>query len=212
MANEITKSGYHIANTLALVMLRSCEDILGTGGIKTILTRAHLSDLIDHYPPDNLAKEFDYADYTGIMVALEDIYGPRGGRIMGLRIGRGTRLHMYNKFGPMFGFTNIAFKVLPPKIKLRLAITAMSKLFNRVTDQHTRIVENEDSFDYVVDQCPLCWGRSGLDSPVCYATVGLIKGGLNLISNGREYDIKEITCHAMGDEYCTFRIIKEPIA
>ena len=205
------KSGLYLANTIALVTLMSFEEILGSGGVKTILNRAKLSHLVDNYPPDNLNREFDFADYSAIIATLEDIYGSRGGRVMGLRVGRATRAHMYEKFGPKFGITNVAFKILPLPIKLRLAVNTLAKVFNSVSDQETTVVEHEDCYEYIVKQCPVCWGRQNADEPVCYVTTGLIKGGLHWISNGREFDVKEVKCHAMGDEHCVFHIPKDPI-
>ncbi len=211
MTESNSKSGLYIANTIALVTLEAFEEILGVGGVKTILNRAKLPNLINNYPPDNLDKTFDFADYASLMVALEDIYGIRGGRIMGIRVGRATRSHMYKKFGPMLGVTNLAFKILPLSLKLRMAVNALSKAFNMVTDQQTEVVEREKYFYYVVKQCPVCWGRHDAETPVCFTTVGLLKGGLNWVSGGKEFDVKEVLCHAKGDKYCVFRVLKNPI-
>lgn len=211
MLEKIPKSGLYNTNTYALVTLKACEEILGKGGVNAILNRANLSHLINNYPPHDRKKEFDFAEYSSLMIALEDIYGRRGGRVMGMRIGRATFMDLLANYGAMVGVTDLAFKILPLNIKLRIGINAMAKVFNMVSDQETEVVEYENEFHYIVKQCAVCWGRTGEEAPVCFSQVGLIKGGLNWVSNGREFDVKEIKCHAMGDDYCTFRVLKKPI-
>ncbi len=77
--DPVEKSGYYYANKFALIMLKALEDVLGENGLKAILNLAHLPELIDNFPPDNLNKEFDFSDVSAINQALEEIYGPRGG-------------------------------------------------------------------------------------------------------------------------------------
>lgn len=208
---DTNKSGLYNTNTYALVTLKACDEILGTNGVRTILTRAGLQELIDNPPPHNREKSFDFADYSAIMHALEDIYGTRGGRAMGMRIGRATFSDLLANYGAMAGVTDLAFKVLPLPVKLRIGINAMAKVFNMVSDQTTIIEEDEESFYYIVQQCPVCWGRHDVDSPICYAQVGLIKQGLNWVSNGEEFNVREISCRGMGDDTCTFQILKTPL-
>ena len=209
---KIQKSRLYNTNTYALVTLKACEEILGVGGVNTILNRANLSHLINNYPPHNREKAFDFADYSALMMALEDIYGLRGGRVMGMRIGRATFMDLLSNYGAMVGVTDLAFKILPVSIKLRIGINAMAKVFNMVSDQETEVVEYENYFHYIVKQCPVCWGRHDEEKPVCFSQVGLIKGGLNWVTNGKEFNVKEVYCYAMGDEHCTFRILKTPIS
>ena len=46
--------------------------------------------------------------------------------------------------------------------------------------------------------------------PICYGMVGVLHQGLQWLSNGRNFQVDEIACHAAGDEHCVFRIPKEP--
>ncbi len=212
MVDKIPKSGYYNTNTFALVTLRAFDEITGRNGVNTILRHANLPHLIDNYPPHDREKVFDFADYSAIMQSLEGIYGRRGGRVFTLRAGRATFNELLATYGGLVGVSDLAFRLVPLKIKLRIGINAMAKVFNMVSDQETVVYERPDFFYYVVKRCPVCWGRSGEDLPVCYSQVGLIKEGLHWVSNGQEFDIKEIRCRAMGHEECAFEIRKEPIS
>ena len=80
---RIPKSGLNNTNNFGRIALLSYEEVLGKPGLNAILNLAGISYLIDNYPPANMDRAFDFADYTSILVAMEEIYGPRGGR--GLR-------------------------------------------------------------------------------------------------------------------------------
>jgi len=101
--DPVEKSGYYYANKFALIMLDALEDVLGENGLKAVLNLAHLPNLIDNFPPDNLNKEFDFADVSAINQALEEIYGPRGGRGLALRAGRATFADSLRNFGALAG-------------------------------------------------------------------------------------------------------------
>jgi predicted hydrocarbon binding protein len=212
MVEKIPASGYYNTNTFALVTLKAVEEITGTNGVKTILRLANLPHLIDNYPPHDREKVFDFSDYSSIMQSLEEIYGRRGGRVFAMRVGSATFAELLGTYGALVGVGDLAFRLVPLKTKVKIGINAMAKIFNMVSDQETVIHERPDYFYYVVKRCPVCWERSGEDLPVCFSQVGLIKEGLRWVSNGLEFEVKEVQCQAMGHEECAFQILKEPIS
>src|SRR4030042_2576450 len=115
----IPKSGYYYANKIVLITLKALEDVMGKNGLNAILNLAHLPSLIDNYPPDNLSKEFDFADFTAINMALEEMYGPRGGRGLALRAGRAAFADSLRNFGALAGAGDLAFRGLPLQIHTR---------------------------------------------------------------------------------------------
>lgn len=209
---RIPKSGYYYANKFALITLKAYEEVMGKNGLNAILNLAGLGHLIDNYPPDNLEREFDFADFTAIHVALEEMYGPRGGRGLALRAGRATFNDALKNFGALAGVGDLAFKVLPLQAKIRIGLPAAAKIFSQVTDQISTVDETEDAFIWTIHRCPICWGRSGLDKPVCHIATGLLQAMLTWVSGGLEFRVNETKCHAMGDPVCEFTIQKEPIS
>ena len=208
----IPKSGYYYPNRFALITLEALEEVMGKNGLNAILNMAELTQLIDNYPPANLEREFDFSQYSMINIALEEMYGPRGGRGLALRAGRATFSDALRNFGAMAGASDLAFKVLPLQQKLKLGLPAMAKIFTTVSDQHSTVEEYENEFHYVIHRCPVCWGRSGEDRPVCYIARGLIQEGLKWLSGGNEFRVDESECIAMGNDVCRFVIQKEPIS
>jgi predicted hydrocarbon binding protein len=209
--DPIPKSGYFYANKIVLISLKALEEVMGKNGLNAILNLAHLPHLIDNFPPDNLEREFDFADFTAVNWALEEMYGPRGGRGLALRAGRAAFNDALRNFGALAGVGDLAFKVLPLHIKLRIGIPAMAKIFSQISDQYSTVQERENDFIYTIHRCPQCWSRSGLDKPVCFIGAGLLHQGLIWVSGGSEFRVNESKCFAMGDSVCEYTIQKIPI-
>jgi len=206
----IEPSGYYYPNLIARIYLEAMEEVMGKNGLNAILNLAGLSHLIDNYPPPNMRKEFDFADYSALNGALEDMYGQRGGRGLELRAGRASFARGLQGLGALSGVSDLAFKLLPLTAKLRAGIPAMAKVFTRVSDQVSTVEDRGDYYAYIMQPCPVCWGRKA-DRPICFAGRGLLEEGLYWVSSGRKFRVEEIECVAMGADTCTYAIYKEPI-
>jgi predicted hydrocarbon binding protein len=209
---QIPKSGFYNTNKFARIALQAYEEVMGKNGLNAILNLAGLGNLIDNYPPDNLERQFDFADYTAIHVGLEELYGPRGGRGLALRAGKSTFSDVLKDYGALAGVSDLAFKVLPLQTKLRIGLPAAARIFSQASDQLTSVDETDNAFIWTVHRCPTCWSRKGADKPVCYITTGLLQAMLTWVSGGLEFRVNESRCCAVGDTVCEFVIQKEPLS
>jgi predicted hydrocarbon binding protein len=206
------KSGYYYPNKFAYLIFKALEDVMGRPGFNAILNLAKMPQYIDNYPAENLDKEFDFADITALNVALEEVYGPRGGRGLALRAGRAIFSGGLRSFGALAGVGDLAFKVLPLSAKLRVGVPAMANIFTQFSDQISNVHEDgSDKIIYTMERCPLCWGRK-VDRPVCFMGQGLLQEGLRWLSNGREFKVDMTTCIGKGDDMARYHIFKEPIS
>ena len=187
--SPIPKAGLYYPSKFGFIILKALEDVMGKNGLNAILNLAGLNNYVDSYPADNLEKTFDFADLSSINIALEEMYGPRGGRGLALRAGRATFADALRNFGALAGAGDLAFKVLPLQAKMRIGIPAMAKIFSQVSDQYSTVEERENEFVYTIHKCPVCWGRSGVDKPVCFIAVGLLQEGLKWVSGGNEFRV-----------------------
>ncbi len=210
--DPIPRSEYNYANKIARITIQALEEVMGKNGINAILNLAHLPHLVNNLPPDNLDREFNFADFSALNLALEEMYGPRGGRGLALRAGRAAFADSLRNFGALAGAGDLAFKVLPIQAKMRIGIPAMAKIFSQISDQYSTVKEQEHEFIYTIHRCPVCWGRHDMDKPVCFIAVGLLQEGLKWLSGGNEFRVNESQCIAMGDEVCEFVIQKSPIS
>ncbi len=204
------KSGFYYPNKFARITIESLEEVMGKNGLNAILHLADLSELINNYPPDNLEKEFDFAYFTALCVALEEMYGPRGGRGLALRAGRATFADALRGFGALAGVGDLAFKVLPLAAKLKIGLPAMANIFTQFSDQISNVNEEGDKYVYTLERCPMCWNRKA-DRPVCYVGQGLLQEALRWVSGGHEFKVDLLSCIAKGDDMGRYVIYKQPI-
>jgi predicted hydrocarbon binding protein len=210
--SPLQKSGLYYPNKFGLIIIKSLEEVMGKNGLNAILNLAGISNYAEHYPADNLEKGFDFAELSAIGLALEEMYGPRGGRGLALRAGRATFSDALKNFGALAGVADLAFVVLPLHAKLRIGLPAFAKIFVQLTDQVTTVEEKENEIIWTIHRCPCCWGRHGADKPVCYIATGLLQESLKWVSGGNDFRVNESKCVAVGDEVCEFVIQKEPLS
>lgn len=205
------KSGYYYSNRMVRVYLQAIQGILGDGRLKTLLDTAGLHHLVDHLPPDDLHREFDFVDFAHLNEALEQLYGPQDGRALALEAGRAAFDQGLKGFGAMVGIADQTFRLLPLSVKLKVGLRAMATAFAISGDQVCYVREEPEQFVYIIERCPVCWGRH-TDEPVCYAAKGILQEGLSWGTGGKRFGLTEVSCIAMGDASCDFLIGKEPLA
>jgi predicted hydrocarbon binding protein len=207
--DPIPKSEYHYANKIVLITLKALEEVMGKNGLNAILNLAHLPHLIDNYPPDNLEREFNFADFSALNQALEEMYGPRGARGLALRAGRACFNYGIREFGPVMGIGDLAFRLLPVGMKMKVGLEVFAEVFNKFSDQVVKLGEDEHSYIWTIERCPVCWRRRTAD-PSCYLAVGVLQEGAYWVSGGKNYSIEETTCISRGDPACTILLSKRP--
>jgi predicted hydrocarbon binding protein len=209
MMERIKESGLFSANKFARITFSAYEDVLGKNGFNSILNRAGLSHFVDNYPPDDLERRFDFADLSSLYQALEDLYGPRGGRGLALRVGRVTFTDFMKNFGALAGFHDPEFKNLSLKTRIEVSLLAASRIFSKMTDQTTTVYETEGEYVWLTHKCPICWGRTNQDKAICFSTIGFLQAMLTGVSGGLEFKVNETKCQAMGEKDCEIMIQKK---
>lgn len=203
-------SGLYYPNRLARSFFLAMDDVMGKHGLKALLELAHLPQFAAHLPPDDLERTFDFAYISALNVALEEMYGARGGRGMALRIGSAAFAQGFKNFGALRGLADPRFRSQPLEKRIELGLKALAHVLTHFTDQASYVDVQEHTFTFRSEFCPFAYGRVS-DKPVCHAMVGLLQECLRLASNGYEFYVRETACRACGDSECVFRINKSPI-
>jgi predicted hydrocarbon binding protein len=190
------------------IILLGMEEVMGVNGMNAVLRLGNLENLL--HPQMSGDRPFSFETITTIQTSLELTYGPRGGRGVALRIGRATFKSGLKEYGSMLGLTEMAFRLLPLSTKLHKGSQAFADLFNKYTDQRVRVEERENKIFWIIERCPLCWGRKA-EEVVCHLAVGLLQESLYWVSGGKMFNIEETTCIAHGDTTCTIVIDQTPL-
>lgn len=201
---------YYWPNKMGRMMLFALEDVLGKNGVNAVLNLAKLRHRINNYPPDNLDLGWSFDEMGALNQALDDTYGPRGGKGLAIRAGRAGLYYAVKDFGSVLGIADLAIRLLPMGIKMKVGLNAMVDTFNKTSDQIVRLEEDADHFYYHIVRCPVCWGRHST-VPICHAALGLLQEGLHWVTGGKNIRVEETECIAKGDPTCLFVIDKRPM-
>jgi len=207
----IPKSGFYYPNRLTRSFLLALEDVMGRHGVSAILNFAGLSHWIHHYPDESLDRGVDFADFSTVGGALEEMYGPRAGRGLARRSAWLTFDKVLRTSAALPTAEDPAFAALPLLDRLRRGLTEMARWLSEFGDEQITMREVEGSLIYTVQRCPACWGRRS-PSPTCAATQGLLEEAARYLSGGQSFRVVEVRCIAAGGDACEFQVETEPIA
>lgn len=205
----IPQSGLYYPNKFGRIFIQSLESVMGHNGVNSILNLANLPGRMENLPQDDYEKQFDFAELSSILAALEEVYGLRGGRGLALRAGIAIFTGALRDYGALAGISNPVFKGLPLQVKLRVGLPAIARILSQLSDQISTVEEHDDRMIFSVRRCPACQGRQA-ESPECAFILGLLQEGLKWITDGSEYRVTETECIAKGDPACVFEIDKKP--
>ncbi len=207
---EAEESERYYPNKIGRLYLLSLEDVMGRNGVNALLNMAGLRERVNNPPPNDLRREYSFTELSTTSQALETMYGQRGARGMELRAGRIAFNYGLKEFGPLLGMADLALKLMPLGMKLKIVLNAVAQTFDRFSDQPTHVEEKKGQFLYVIEKCPVCWHRHS-ETPCCHIARGIIEESLHWVSGGKDFRVEEIECRATGDPTCTFAIDKEPL-
>ena len=125
-----------------------------------------------------------------------------------LRIGRATFQFGLKDQPAILGLAGIALKALPEKTRMKFILDKMANAASERIDQPSHVVEEDDAFYYVQDECPCRW-RPEHEKPCCYVSVGALMEAMAW-TTGKVYKVEEVACISNGASNCVYRIPKEP--
>lgn len=197
-------------NKMVRIILLAMEEVMGRNGVNAVLNLAKLRHLVNNFPPSNFDRQINFDEIGALMHSLDEMYGPRGGRGLALRAGRACFKYGLKEFGPVLGIADLAFRLLPLHMKMKVGANVFAETFNKFTDQVVELGETEDQYMWQISRCPICWGRK-TETPCCYLAVGILQEALYWVSGGKNFDVQETACLACGDEICRIVIDKKSL-
>jgi predicted hydrocarbon binding protein len=197
--------------------LLASEEVVGKRGLSVVLRDAGLERFIDNYPPDEtrVLSGLTFGDYSDLSAGLLTFFG-RAGKGMLQRIGRLSAQHGIRQQGAVFGLaTALSSKVLPVPMQLRIGLTNMQNGFRKLSQQvgqqvRLRLEDRGDRFAYVDEDCSQRAGKQA-DASICLIRTGTLVEAMSWLT-GKEFEVREVECRAMGAPACVWEIMKAPKA
>ncbi len=183
---SLSKSNYYLSNRYARIILGGYAEILGRERLARALSQAGLDAWLVDYPPDDFDQRVDFASFSALEMALEEMYGRRGGRGLAIRAGRAAVSELLHAFGAQMGVDQVAFKLLPLREKIGSGLQALAGLLGEVSDQPAMVVGQDDRFLFILSRCASCWGREQADSPLCCLMTGILQEWVMWLAAGQD--------------------------
>jgi predicted hydrocarbon binding protein len=195
--------------------LQAAEEVVGKQGLGIILRENGLERFIDRYPPPNLVLNWDicYGDYANLCTGVMKFYG-RAGKSVIIRIGRISSKLAIEKQGAVFNAAaRTAIKFLPSSAQIKTVIENIQEGFRKInreggSDIQISIEDRGDKWAYIAETCPFCAGKES-DSHICWTWIGALKESLMWFA-GKEFEVEEVACRALGAPACVWEVNKTP--
>ncbi len=195
--------------------LEAAEEVIGKKGLAIVLRDAGLERFINNYPPDELkfSGDITLGDYAALNAGLFNFFG-RAGKSMVIRIGRLSTLRAIKEQGKLFGVAAaVASKVLPLPAQLKIGVGNIQKGFRELwqsvgQDFRVRAEDRGDKLAYITETCSVCAGKQS-DEPMCWLWNGVLQESTKWLT-GKEFEIREVECRAMGAPACVWEVSKKP--
>lgn len=208
-------SDMHITDAYFRWALMASEEVAGRNGLGIVLRDSGLPHLVDHYPEEKLgvSGKYTYAEYAGLSTGLLNFFG-RAAKSMTLRIGRISTRRAIDQQSALFNVAAlVAAKFMPIPNKLRMVMEAQingfQKLSREVNEEYkARIEDRGDRFAFVIETCSMCAGMQA-DQVICWLFTGTLLESFSWLT-GKEFDVQETECRAMGAPACVWEILKAP--
>ncbi|NJK80713.1 MAG: 4-vinyl reductase [Chloroflexaceae bacterium] len=201
--------GLHYPNKIGRLCFLSLEEVMGRNGVNALLRLAGQEQFINNYPPNDLKKEFPFEGIAATETALQTMYGPRGSRGLELRAGRVAFTLGLKEFGPLLGMADLALKLMPVTMKLKIVLNATAQTFDRFSDQASHVEEERSKFIYHITKDPSSLRSDpGLNF---YIARGILEEATAWVSGGRRFSVEQVSSIALGDPTTAFEILKEPL-
>jgi len=196
---------------LGQIFFRGFLEILGQAGINAafhLSGRTHLME--GEFLSTQLGEGYTCEDIGALRQAINQLYGPRGGRGMALRSGRAAFRYLAREFGDAIGLNSLEFRLIPLKKRLFAGQELLRNFLSERFEQQIELEETADAWRWHIHGCMECWGVTS-DDLECTFFVGLLQEYFSWVSGGKFYLVSETECIAAGAPACVFRIDRKPV-
>ncbi len=197
-------------NKMGRIILHAIQEMATPDEYRQILENAGLPHFEQRPPSGDLELEFPFEYVSSIQAAVEMQYGVEAGHEFNRKVGRACLGGGLREFNPLVGIADLPVRMLPLGMKLHVGFDMFAMVFNRFTNQVVTLGEDDKNYRWIIERCPVCWGRQ-TDVPCCHLAVGILQEGLAWTTGGKEFNVTELSCIAKGDEACIIEISKRPL-
>jgi hypothetical protein len=193
------------------IFLDVLTDLVGSHGTMAIVRRAGRPDWIATPPSPSLEARADPSALSDLLGSLEDVYGTRGSRGLGRRLGAALVDRCLADQGALAGVRDERFQALPDRQRARVGMRALGRVLTDIAGFEADVAVNDAGMTLSASDCPFCRGRSSA-AACCTPLVGVVDAGLRLFAPDLPLAAQETDCRATGGVACVVSIAMPPPA
>ena len=205
----------HLVDAYMRWALLAAEEVVGKKGLQVLLRERGLERFIDNYPPEllKISGSITLGDYAQLCAGLLTFFG-RAGKSMVIRSGRLTSKYAIEKQSAVYNVAaKTAAKFMPSGLQVKLVLDSMVNGYNKLyaengQELHFSLEDRGDKWAFISVECPLCAGKAA-DMPMCWGRIGTLKEALFWLT-GKDFDVEEVECRALGASACVWEVSKTP--
>jgi len=205
----------HLVDAYMRWALLAAEEVVGKQGLHVLLRDRRLDRFIDNYPPEllKISGTITLGDYAELCTGLLTFFG-RAGKSVVIRSGRLTTKYAIEKQSAVYNVAaRAAAKLLPSGMQVKMVLDSMANGYNKLyaengEELHFRVEDRGNRWGFVSVECPHCAGKSA-DQAMCWGRIGALKEGVSWLT-GKEFDVEEVECRALGAPACVWEISMMP--
>lgn len=201
---------YTFPNAWGRMIFQSAESVLGAASLQTILNDTGMSNYAKDYPPDNMKRELTFEQIGSLFRIIHHTQGKSLHQAVSAVAGKDAIESGQERFGAIASAASAALKVGSPSSKVGIGLKFMARMVVALSDQIAEVEEADDHYLYHIHRCPYCWGWHNATEPVCWYVVSNLAASLQW-ALGKQFNVTELKCAAMGHSACIFRIDKTPV-
>jgi len=184
-------SDMYFSGKILLSYLNELVSLVGEKSVIMILKRSGWIDHVRKIVNTRHEKTAPYEALVDINQQVEEIFGNTALKTLVYSSAK-------RSFASSFGGTEVVRDTLhwlhkntESTLRLRVSLETISHLLQASSDQKIKIEESSSHYHLTIQQCVACWGVHGKSSPVCFYTVGMIRGGLHYLFGRDEFSVNE---------------------
>jgi hypothetical protein len=186
---------------------------MGHRSLVMLLRQAGLGQYVDAIPPRDETPSITVAQFSRLVADIHDTFGARAARPIFLHGGRAGAAQMRRLRPAQLALVSTTLRLQSPPRRMRRVLTILAEQGEELYGTPHLLAREGDTYFIQMPECPYCAeiarrrrveNRPAL-RPVCHIPLAAIAEMVEW-AMGQKHLVEEVTCIAMGDPTCRFRI------
>jgi len=204
-----------VPNLLLYIVFQQVSDLMGQRALAMLLRKSGFPEYLNDPPPADESPSITVQQYSILLANVYEIFGPRGSRAIYAQGGRKGGQEIRRIHPARYTVAGAALKLLPENKRIEMILQKVEEEGVELYGNPHHMREEDDAFYMELHECPYCAeiarraraGELSVSRPVCHIATAVYQEMIEW-GTGHSHPAQEVSCIALGDPACVFRIAK----